>query len=182
MRQTAAPVHAENECMEFHRTFITAFADQGGAGDAPGPISFNFIFGKQVSIPVECILPTWNRMCFSFSYHHQMLLEEIGVGVGPEMNKFEQVSSDHNQMSLAGGRSSGLMSMEGKGYLACHLSHDKFDVTYYPHVDRMSGGQTPVKTLPSHNSVGGNNRSLPQTQGFVPPSPRLGNPGSATAM
>ena len=61
-----------------------------------------------------------------------MLLEGIGVGVGPEMNKFEQVSSDHNQMSLAEGRSSGLMSMEGKGYLACHLSHDKFDVTYYP--------------------------------------------------
>ena len=107
------------------------------------------------------------------------------MGVGPQMNKFKQVSSDHNNMSLPGGISSGLMSTEGKGYLACDLSHDEFDVIYYPpplHVDRMSGGQTPVKTLPSHNSVGGNNRSLPQTQRLMLPSPRLGNPESATAM
>ena len=31
------------------------------------------------------------------------------------MNKFEQVSSDHNQMSLAGDRSLGLMSKEKTG-------------------------------------------------------------------
>ena len=30
-------------------------------------------------------------------------------GVGPQMNKFKQVSSDHHQMSLGGGRSPGLM-------------------------------------------------------------------------
>ena len=30
------------------------------------------------------------------------------------MNKFEQVSSDHHQISLAGGRSSGLMSGRGR--------------------------------------------------------------------
>ena len=31
------------------------------------------------------------------------------------MNKFEQVSGDHQQMSLAGGRSLGLMSWVGEG-------------------------------------------------------------------
>ena len=30
-------------------------------------------------------------------------------GVGPQMNKFKQVSSDNHQMSLGGGRSPGLM-------------------------------------------------------------------------
>ena len=38
-----------------------------------------------------------------------------GGGVGPKMNMFEQVSSDHDQMSLAvGGRSPGLMSRGGR--------------------------------------------------------------------
>ena len=40
----------------------------------------------------------------SFSGHCQMSLlgGEMGEGVGPQMNKFEQVSRDHHQMSLAG--------------------------------------------------------------------------------
>ena len=44
-----------------------------------------------------------------------------GWGVGPQVNKFEQVSSDDHQMSVAGDRSGegarspGLMS-RGKGY------------------------------------------------------------------
>ena len=51
------------------------------------------------------------------------------------MNKSEQVSSDHHQMSLTEGRgwgSPGLMAKagEGRGYLLCDLSHDEFDVTY----------------------------------------------------
>ena len=39
-------------------------------------------------------------MCFSG--HHQMFLEEGG---SPQMNKFEQVSSDGHQMSQAGASS-----------------------------------------------------------------------------
>ena len=45
------------------------------------------------------------------------------------MNKFEQVSSDDHQMSVAGGRYTGLMS-GGGGTLPCDLSHDAFDHTY----------------------------------------------------
>ena len=46
----------------------------------------------------------------SSSGHHQMSLLGLfvyvcgGRGVGPQMNKFEQVSNDHHQMSLAGYR------------------------------------------------------------------------------
>ena len=52
------------------------------------------------------------------------------------MNKFEQVSSNHHQMSLlgaAGSRSLGLMSGgggEGECALPSDLSHDAFNVTY----------------------------------------------------
>ena len=35
------------------------------------------------------------------------------VGVGPQVNKFEQVSSDDHQMSVAGVRSPGLMFAGG---------------------------------------------------------------------
>ena len=45
------------------------------------------------------------------------------------MNKFEQVSSDDHQMSVAGGRYTGPMS-GGGGTLPCDLSHDAFDLTY----------------------------------------------------
>ena len=38
-------------------------------------------------------------MCLSFSDHHMMLLPQGG----PQMNKFEQVSSNQHQMSLAEG-------------------------------------------------------------------------------
>ena len=43
------------------------------------------------------------------------------------MNKFEQVSSDHHQMSLLGDKSPGV---NGGVPLPCDLSHDAFDVTY----------------------------------------------------
>ena len=68
-------------------------------------------------------------------------------GVGPQVNKFEQVSSDDHQMSVVRvgrgwvcpaeggwGRGGG----EGEGRTPpCGLSHDACDVTYVPPVDRM---------------------------------------------
>ena len=67
------------------------------------------------------------------------------------MNKFEQVSSAHHQMSLVGvSRSDGqggtltdLSQGKGRGALPYDLAHDTFDVTYPT--------ETPVKTLPSRN-------------------------------
>ena len=50
-------------------------------------------------------------------------------GVGLQMNKLEQVSSDHHQMSLTG-VVPGLMSRGGGGTLPCDLFHDAFDVIY----------------------------------------------------
>ena len=76
----------------------------------------------------------------SFSGHHQM------SRFGPQMNKFQQVSSDHHQMSLARGRSPGLML---RRTLTCDLSHDAFGVSYPSPMDR----QIPVKTLASCNFV-----------------------------
>ena len=61
-------------------------------------------------------------------------------GAGPPMSKFECVSSDHHQMSLAGGT------------LLCGLSHDAFD-RYLP---PLSGEQTDsFKTIPSRNFLSG---------------------------
>ena len=60
------------------------------------------------------------------------------------MNKFEQVSSDHHQMSQAGGRLPGLIS---RGYwLPCDLSHDAFDVICPP--PEQNDKQTPLKNIP----------------------------------
>ena len=82
----------------------------------------------QGSISVGCVLPAW-KLFASVSVatttwgrstnvmkkfeqvssdQHQMSLARGGGN--PQMNKFEQVFSDHHQMSLAGGGSSGLMS------------------------------------------------------------------------
>ena len=52
-----------------------------------------------------------------------------------------------------GARSLGLMSGEGDT-LPCDLSHETFDFTYHP-PDRMTDGQTSVKTIPSRNFVCG---------------------------
>ena len=68
----------------------------------------------------------------------------------PDMNKFEQFSSDDHQMSVAEGgypRShvgGGWMGIPGLMSLPCALSHDTCDVTYPPPQQKM-----PVKTLPS---------------------------------
>ena len=64
-------------------------------------------FKQQESIPVGCV-PTTCADCTCFNSHHQMLL----MGRGPQMNKFEQVSSDHHQISVAG-ELPGLMSKGG---------------------------------------------------------------------
>ena len=40
------------------------------------------------------------------------------VGEGPQMNKFEQVSSDHHQLSLAGGRVVGVPGLISGGGVA----------------------------------------------------------------
>ena len=42
-----------------------------------------------------------------------MSVTVVGGGVGPQVNKFEQVSSDDHQMSVAGGMSPGLMFAGG---------------------------------------------------------------------
>ena len=53
-----------------------------------------------------------------------LFLGERGWGwVGPEMNMFEHVSSDHHQMSLAGGGDPGVGMWE-----ECEPSHDTCDV------------------------------------------------------
>ena len=53
---------------------------------------------QQESIPVGCVPPTCaDHTFFTTRCQHQW-------GRGPEVNKFEQVSSDGYQMSLAGGQ------------------------------------------------------------------------------
>ena len=60
-------------------------------------------------------------------------------GVGPQVNKFDHVSSDDHQMSVARGG-----------------AYDRLgSYAHLPPVDRMTDGQMPVKTLPSRNSVFG---------------------------
>ena len=100
---------------------------------------------QQDIIPVGCIMPIWKL------YMLQFQLPPLGIWagkVGPQMNKFEQVSSGHHQMSLVGGRSSGLMS----GGVSYHVTYSVMHLmlpTPCPH------GHTSVKTLPSSNFVCG---------------------------
>ena len=70
--------------------------------------------------------------CTYFSSHHEVSVL-VGRGVGPQVNKFKQVSSDVHQISVAGGgrvsRSSiwGRVSkcdVRGEGTLPCDLSND----------------------------------------------------------
>ena len=78
----------------------------------------------QESIPLGCELPAKNLTCFSSSGHHQMLLP----GAVPYLNKFEQLSGGHHQISLAGNPRSDVG--EGKRYLPFDLPHDALDFTY----------------------------------------------------
>ena len=72
---------------------------------------------------------------------HQMWLG----GESLQMNKFQQVSSDHNQMSLTG---SPLVC--GPGVVVPYHAHDAFDVIYSP---SSMNRQTHVKTLPFRNFI-----------------------------
>ena len=85
-----------------------------------------------------------------------MLLWE---GSGSQINKFEQVSSDLHQMSLAGGRgrSPGMMSM-GEGVLY-HITYPTMHLMLPTPSPR---GQTDAcKTLHSRNSFAGSESTTP---------------------
>ena len=52
-----------------------------------------------------------------------------GWGIGPQMNKFEQVSSDHHQMSLAGGAGVGPQVLKaGGGGVPYHVTYPMMDL------------------------------------------------------
>ena len=60
-----------------------------------------------------------------FSGHHWMSVLAAGrAGLGSQVKKFEQVSSDDHQMSVAGGNGVGSRSDWAGGTLPCDLSHD----------------------------------------------------------
>ena len=76
------------------------------------------------------------------------------LGRGPEVNKFEQVSSDGHQMSPADWAGPGIPClMSRKGPSSCTVRSNALwlMVTRGPPMDR----QTCLKTLPSRNFVGG---------------------------
>ena len=91
-------------------TLFLALNLKGLSMDNPNYLNLS---GTKQHSPVGCILLAWKNTCFSFSCHHQMSLGG-GAGVGPQINKFEQVSSDHQgRFPREGklGRSLGLMSV-----------------------------------------------------------------------
>ena len=111
------------------------------------------------------------------------------VGEGPQMNKFEQVSSDHHQLSLTGGRVVGVPArMSGGGGRVgsqvwcrgggesggprsddcggggefCLVTSNAWwvmDRCDHLPVDRMTDGQTRLKILPS---LTGGNKCIPR--------------------
>ena len=96
---------------------------------------------KQESIPVGCVLPTCAN-CTCFSSHQVSEVVE-----GPEVNRFEQVSSDGCQMSLVGGVPVqwGHMSRGGLGPGGpCPLRS-------YVHRRAGAGGWGPVQWGPMHH-------------------------------
>ena len=74
----------------------------------------------QDSIPLGCILLAWKLYMLQFQLPPLDVTLGEG-GWGPQINKVEQVSSDHHQMSLAGGRSPGLMSR--RGWVPYHVTY-----------------------------------------------------------
>ena len=68
-------------------------------------------------------------MCFSFSCHSvtARCLLLGGWGIGPQMNKFEQVSCDHHHMSLAGGGRGRSPGLEGRG-VPYHVTYPMMDL------------------------------------------------------
>ena len=102
---------------------------------------------EQESIPVGCIPPPLKLCMLQFQWPPP----DVTPG-DPQMNKFDQVSSDHHQMSLAGG-SLGLISPYltiWGGSLPSDLSHDAFDVNPPPNEQTDT-----VRTLPSRKRICG---------------------------
>ena len=92
---------------------------------------------EQDSIPVGCTPPA----CQPYMFRWPLLDVSTGgsAEVGPQVNKFEQVSSDDHQMSVAGedgGRSPRMMW--GGVTLPCDLPHDAYDVPTTPSLNGMT--------------------------------------------
>ena len=83
--------------------------------------------------------------------HASVATTRYQLGMGPIVNKFEQISSVCHQMSVARGRSPGLMPREKQGVT--------YQVTYpmmhlmLPNPPPPLNRETPVKTVPSRNFV-----------------------------
>ena len=82
---------------------------------------------KQDSIPVECVPPTCKLYVF---WWPSQGVSTIEGGVGTQMNKFEQVSSDEHQMSMAGDRVS--RSHVWGGTVSSPISVEKREGRGYP--------------------------------------------------
>ena len=100
----------------------------------------------------------WDAYC-PFAKHtcfggHQM---SVLVG-GPQINKFEEVCSDGCQVSLVGawGRGPHVPCLEeGRGTCTVRSKALWVMVTWGSSSPEQNDRQTPVKTLPFHNFVGG---------------------------
>ena len=92
------------------------------------------VWCKQYSIQHSIPVPSPHLHPHPYQHPTQPLDVSRVEGVEPQVNQFEQVSSDDHQMSDAeGGRYSGPISRGVKGAtLPCDLSHDSFHVTYLP--------------------------------------------------
>ena len=87
---------------------------------------------EQDSIPVGCIPPASQPYVFWWSLLDVSTGGWGGGGVGPQVNKFEQVSSDDHQISVAGkdgSRSPGMMSGEGVPF---HGTYPMMHMMYLP--------------------------------------------------
>ena len=77
----------------------------------------------------------------------------VPVGVGPQVNEFEQVSSDDHQMSAVGGRLEGLILLGVGGRSPGLMSEGGYPTYPMMHLmlppnhplDRITDGQKPVK-------------------------------------
>ena len=74
---------------------------------------------RTTRLPSVCVLVATTRCQYQWG--------KVG-GVGPQVTKFQQVSSDDHQMSVVGGGYTGPV-LGGGGTLPCNLSNDAFDVT-----------------------------------------------------
>ena len=106
------------------------------------------------TLPIQIYSKMYSKYVFSFSCHYQMSL--LG---GFLLNKFEQDSSDHHQMSLAGW-STGLMSGGGAPHLTFPMwvpyltflgvpYHGMYPMMHLKLPPPTVKRKTPVKTVPA---------------------------------